>query len=276
MGLNESPGLLPEGQPETGTLEGAPSSLSERQIFQAVFYSLLCGATSLIPIPFLDDWIFDLVRRYMAREFLRNSGFEPGSLQIRAFVRRPSVWENEGCLGRVGYLLVIAPVKVVFYVLKKLFRKIVFIFTLKEATDRSVHTFHEAYLILLGSMRARNLGVALTGESLGRFRDALLWTLQETDTSALGHIFKTVIKVNRASLSLAGKFLVSTWRRVRGKSAEEARKKAGEAIHREEEVLDQVTRDAAGRILEESGHLESLERRFETCAARLGFVVGSR
>lgn len=248
--------------------------LSQAELSRATFYGLICGSTSLIPIPFLDDWILNLLRRYMARDLLGQGHITLSFGQARSLTRLPSRWVDGGCLSAAGYGLVVMPLTVIWYVIKKIFRKLVIVFMLKEATDRAVLSFHEAYLLVLAGHRKSSRPMVLEGDRLAALRQALFDTLGETDTTVLSHVFKGIIRLNRKTLSQAGRQSVKTWRRLRRKSGPEVRAEATEAMHQEELLLEGVGRQASEKILVETGHLEDLEERFEAKARYFRFLDG--
>ncbi len=246
------------------------SELTQADLSRAVFYGLLCGATSLIPVPLLDDWILTVIRRLMARELLERAGISLTPQQVRCLMRQPSQWRDRGCLSMAAYILVIGPVSIGWYLIKKIFRKILILFMLKEATDRAVWSFHEGYLLVLSGRNRPGKPGALDDVRLVALREALIETLQTTDTSAVSHVFRGVIRLNQRTLTQAGRVLLKTWRRLRMRLSEPARDKS-EAIQQEESLLENMAQDTTEQILEEQTHLKALEQRFWMQVRRRGF-----
>lgn len=126
------------GPTEETTAEAAPTGL--RRI---VFYSLLTSLCPLIPIPLLDDWVCDVLRRRLAAEHARDHGVQLKGRDLKILAcgyNPPSV---SGC---VRGLIAFVVVKVVLKVLKKIFRKILVFLTVKDCVLAFSQTFHESYL----------------------------------------------------------------------------------------------------------------------------------
>jgi hypothetical protein len=141
---------------------------------------------------------------------------------------------------------------------------------LKEATDRAVWSFHEGYLLVLSGRNRHGKPGALDDVRLVALREALIETLQTTDTSAVSHVFRGVIRLNQRTLTQAGRVLLKTWRRLRKRLSEPARDKS-EAIQQEESLLENMAQDTTEQILEEQTHLKALEQRFWKQARWRGF-----
>jgi hypothetical protein len=246
--------LLPDGDES--------QLLDSRGVSRCVFYSLLCGATSLIPLPFIDDWIFGLLRRFFIRDVLERNGCRLTHDQIRFLARRTSPWKNRGCLYQAGYFLVIGPITLGWYILKKIFKKILFILMAKEATDRAVESFHEWYLLALFNRGMGSASAALDDVQLVNLQESLHQTMQETDPSPLRHIFLGMIKLNKKTLTHSARFLLRVWNQIRRKEPRKARNVAADAIEHEEASLQKVTDQTAEKLIGQRGYLINLGQRF--------------
>jgi hypothetical protein len=244
--------------------------LTPSDLHLVVFYSLLCGATSLIPIPFLDDWIYAVLRRYLARDLLASAGLKVDLDQARFVVQRPSRLGSRGCLLQLIFVCLVVPGRAVLYVLKKVFRKLVIILAVKEGADRASETFHEAYFLALAGRQSLIEQQSHFDLGLVQIRDTVAAAVEGTDTSVLRNLFRGVIRLNRATFSRAGRFLVLIWRRLRGRLGGESETDARQAIRQQEEMLGSVTRVATEKILCERGYLVSLEESFQRVAQRTG------
>jgi hypothetical protein len=237
--------LLPDGDES--------QLLDSRGVSRCVFYSLLCGATSLIPLPFIDDWIFGLLRRFFIRDVLERNGCRLTHDQIRFLARRTSPWKNRGCLYQAGYFLVIGPITLGWYILKKIFKKILFILMAKEATDRAVESFHEWYLLALFNRGMGSASAALDDVQLVNLQESLHQTMQETDPSPLRHIF--------LGITHSARFLLRVWNQIRRKEPRKARNVAADAIEHEEASLQKVTDQTAEKLIGQRGYLINLGQR---------------
>jgi len=164
-----------------------------------VFYSLLGGSTSLIPIPILDDWIYSIVRRQMIQAVLIRRNVRLPFDRIRELAAKPSLFSDEGCLKVGGTILFWWPVRFVIYVVAKLFKKIFFFLAIKEATDRASELFHSGYLLDYGATRikARNIPAE---RWIVPFRSSL-WEINDGfDTSPVRSIFWAALRFNRQIL----------------------------------------------------------------------------
>lgn len=132
--------------------------------------SLLAGACPLIPVPFVDDWCLKLVRRRTVSDLLRRSGLITGggsgggSGGSSVIVRRLAGERDEqrGCIaGTLGLA-----VGAVFYLVGKLFKKLVFVLTLRDCVRCASETFGEGYLLrhaVAGGAAERSLAASEAG-----------------------------------------------------------------------------------------------------------------
>ncbi len=240
---------------------------TQGDLYLIVFYSLLGGATALIPIPFVDDWIFTRLRKFMARNLLWQTGTTMTSEQARFLVRRPSNWKGRGCLYKASVAIIVMPLKTLGYVFKKVFRKIVFILAISDSTERASSTFHHAYLLALAG-RNRSSNTQLDDITLIRMREAINDTLDGWDTSPIRNIFKKIVKVNRQILFRAGRSLLSLRRRTGSRPGPAS--DLAQVVEPEERLLEDVTAATTESLLGERGYLTALERRFRTHARAKG------
>ncbi|HUV14793.1 MAG TPA: hypothetical protein VMY18_14200 [Acidobacteriota bacterium] len=242
---------------------------TQRDLYLIVFYSLLGGATALIPIPFVDDWIFARLRKFMARNLLRQTGIAMTSEQARFLIQRPSEWKGRGCVYKAALAIFVLPLKTLGYVFKKVFRKIVFILAIHDSTERASSTFHHAYLLTLAG-RKRSSDSQLDDVSLIRMREAINETLLGWDTSPVRNIFKKIVKVNRQILFRAGRSLLSLRRRIGSRPSPDS--DLSQVVELEERLLEDVTAATTESLLGERGYLTSLEKRFTTHARAKGLL----
>ena len=240
---------------------------TQRDLYLIVFYSLLGGATALIPIPFLDDWVFTRLRKFMARNLLWQTGTTMTSEQARFLIQRPSDWKGRGCIYKAALAIFILPLKTLGYVFKKIFRKIVFILAIHDSTERASSTFHHAYLLTLAG-RKHSSDSHLDDISLVRMRETINDTLVGWDTSPVRNVFKKIVKVNRQILFRVGRSLLSLRRRMGRRPSPNSDLR--QVIEPEARLLEEVTAATTASLLGERGYLTSLEQRFTTQARAKG------
>lgn len=141
------------------------------------------GLSPLIPIPLLDlafEWFF---KRRMLGVIAKRRG---RSLQPAVY---QTINRGQGCAE--GCLL--WPVKLIFVLLKRISRKLLYFLTIKEATDQLSHYWHRAFL--LDYMLA--LGHLDTVESAEIARQALDKVLDTPDTSPLHQFAQQIANSTR-------------------------------------------------------------------------------
>jgi hypothetical protein len=174
-----------------------PDSQTTKQKPQTAFDWLLyadatfAGLSPLIPIPLLDlafEWFF---KRRMLSTVARRRGrkLQPAVYQ--------TINRGEGCAE--GCLL--WPIKLIFTLLKRISRKILYFLTIKEATDQLSYYWHRAflldYMLTLGHLDAL--------ESAEIARQALDKVLDTPDTSPLHQFAQQLAQGTR-----------HVWRTLRG------------------------------------------------------------
>ena len=97
-------------------------------------YALVVALCELIPIPFLDAWIENRVRRRMVRKILSQHGVQLDDAQLALLADATSA----GCMG-CFWALVMWPVK-------KLLKTLLVVFQAKTITDRFSEVLHRALL----------------------------------------------------------------------------------------------------------------------------------
>ena len=160
----------------------------------------LAGLAILIPIPLLDvlfEWIF---KRRMPQAIAKRSGRTLPSNTIRQL--------NRGEFSCMGCLL--WPVQLVWLLLKRTYRTILYFLTVKDASDKLSYYWHRAYL--LNHMMQR--GDLVGEEEVAMASLALQQVLDSLTTSPLTQLAQQVI-VNVRHI------LRSSWRWLRRKQEDE-------------------------------------------------------
>jgi len=237
-----------------------------------VFYSLLGGSTSLLPIPFLDDWIYSIVRRQMVQAILIRRDFRLPWDQVRLLSDKPSPFSDQGCLKTGGTILFWWPIRFLVYIAAKIFKKVLYLLAIKEATDRASHLFHSGYLLDYGLKRARK-GVYPTEAAISALRNSLWEMEQEIDSSPIRNIFRAVIRVNRQLLSQAARLFRSITRfffRPGGQAPNS--EKTQKVIDEQGKVLGGVVEETTRIIMGDKGYLLSIESMFRKIARKNGLI----
>lgn len=256
----------PPGSPSAAAGGPALARGTEPWFRRVTFYGLLAGLCPLIPVPFLDDRVLDWVRRRMVFEQLRGAravAATPAPVRVLA-------GSDEGGLldGCWSGCLVMPVFKVIVYLVRKVFSKILVLLTLNQCVDRFSETFHLGYLLhhaLVAGLldpAAPPASPASPAEVRGAIRD----TLDEIDPRPVRQLVARSLKGSRRVLLQASRYLGRfVQRRTDSKS--------GDAKAEEAEVERELAEDESrlSRLLEvlsrslgaETGYLTALETTFE-------------
>ncbi|HUO87096.1 MAG TPA: hypothetical protein VM617_06870 [Thermoanaerobaculia bacterium] len=103
--------------------------------------SLVAALCPLVPVPWLDDFAERVVRRRAVADLLRERGVDPtpGDVEVLAGLER----SRRGCVDWLLWPLT----GVLFYVAKKLFRKVLFLLAAGDAVRTGSEVFHDTYLL---------------------------------------------------------------------------------------------------------------------------------
>ena len=189
----------------------------------------LAGLAILIPIPLLDlffEWIF---KRRMPQAIAKRNGRTLSSETVRQLNR--SNWSCLGCL--------LWPLELVWLLLKRTYRTILYFLTVKEATDKLSYYWHRAYL--LDKMMER--GDLVTQEEAVLAAQALHQVLESVTTSPLTQLAKEVVANVRHILR-------SSWRWLRRKQ--------------EDEMMAKTRSQMATAWRDLSGYFEQVAAQYET------------
>jgi hypothetical protein len=238
-------------------------------LHSVILYSLFAGVCPLIPVPWVDDFVLARVRRAAFRRLFRQGGAEPSSVQLAELTADRSSWLR-GCFAGL-----------VLYPLKRIFRKIIFVFTLKDCVDAASRTFHQLWLVrhLTVVWQAGPAEVAGGVAAFARLKRALDQTLAETDPRPVEQVFKIAFRQGRRRALDAAAALGRAIRRARGREAREAavdqlvaaaeaRAEAGaeafsgEGGPGEDTGMQALVEQAESQLLVQRGYFEALERRF--------------
>ena len=176
--------------------------ITQDEKFEWAIYvdATLAGLAILIPIPLLDlffEWIF---KRRMPQAIAKRNGRTLSPETVRQLNR--SNWSCLGCL--------LWPLELVWLLLKRTYRTILYFLTVKEATDKLSYYWHRAYL--LDKMMERD--DLATEEESALAAQALHQVLESVTTSPLTQLAKEVVANVRHILR-------SSWRWLRRKQEDE-------------------------------------------------------
>lgn len=220
---------------DTRPMPSPPSDAASRGL---ALYSLMAGASALVPVPIVDDWVFQWVRRSLMGFVLRQEGLEPRQEQLRALVAEERHRSFSGC----ALAVVLIPIKGALYLLKRLLRKLFYVLAVKEAVDRTSQAFLEGYLV----REALRRGVVERRELdedpsvAPRVRQAVRLALKRVGHSPALQAVGGVFRESRRTLTEAARTLTRAWRWAR---------RAGEDT---------------GALLEEEPHLRGVVDRLNT------------
>ncbi|HMB53299.1 MAG TPA: hypothetical protein VKU40_08280 [Thermoanaerobaculia bacterium] len=249
--------------PTALTTAAAPPSRARLRSIGLV--SLLAGLCPLIPLPFIDDWLESVVRRRAVRDLLRRRGLEPtpGDVEILAGLERPGA---TGCLKKA---LLWPLFKLFFYLLKKLYRKILYFLAVNDGVNTASSLFHDAWLLAVALDRGA-LDVP-AGERIDRDRAREVRAAMETvvagaDRRPLERAVRRAFRGSFRALSAAARRL-GRWGKSERKatgSGEAAQEQAADdlPVADEERRLSGMVDRLVDAVQLESGYLEGLEERF--------------
>lgn len=253
---HEDKSVWPEGDSKGSPFPG--------ELQRVAFYSLLGGASALIPVPFLDDWAWNWVRRRMAVEVIKGITLQPGHPAVRGLFLSPS---RGGCLSNALVSALIAPFRLLVYLLAKFFRKVFFVLAILDASSRASRTFHEGYLLSQASVEGSAIDQA---EALRHLSEVLSGTLARLDMSPIRNVFRSVFRLNRNLLKRAAGILKEL---RRGLQPEGSRQALEEAMRREAELLGQLADDTSAAVLGQKGYLDQVASRFMRELENRGLLV---
>lgn len=245
-----------------------PAGSGAGELRDIVAHSVLAGLCPLIPVPFLDDWVRDGLRRRLVGRLAGRRGLVLGSDALSTLATGYEPTTAEGCVASCLRSSVVLPARFVFKLLfKKILRKLVIPLAIKDCVDTFSTVFHEAYLVRHG-MGIDALATRATGASTLE-REAVLPLRRATEA-----VRDTVDP--RPVERFAGQAFRSSWRVVESTARAISRRlrrlrRDGtladpgtlDELWSEEEPLESMVDDLTAEIGGEGGYLRDLERRLE-------------
>lgn len=170
-------------------------------------HSILTGLTPIIPIPFADD----LAKTYFQERMIKKLAENYGQSLTNEDLKILSSEEKKGCLS--GCLTTI-----LFYPLKKLFRKIFFFLEWKRAIDTVSLSYHKGYLLeyALEEGLFQPKGVY----SSNQIRGAIDATCREVGTNPIEKAVKATFDHSKEAVKNLAETLLKSISQVKGKPSE--------------------------------------------------------
>jgi hypothetical protein len=216
-----------------------------------ITYSVLVGLSPLVPVPFVDDWLINYFRRRMVRSLASSNGleFSDETISILADDR-----DKKGCLW--GCLS-----SVVFYPLKKIFRKIFYFLEWKRAVDLTSHTYHFGYLL---NYALRDGFIKSDAKSLEDIRTSLDDVCNDTPIKPVESVVSGTFRQTKGLIFSGVEILEKTFRNLKKKPTEDDISVAAAKVEEEEkEQLEGITNSlgkAISNIPEE--HFKMMREKF--------------
>ncbi|MEM7480179.1 MAG: hypothetical protein AAF481_03300 [Acidobacteriota bacterium] len=232
----------------------SPPASAPRGLRSATFYSVLASLCPWIPLPWIDDWALRVVRRSQAKDCLRAVDAPVNDLKLRAATGT----EGESGSGCWRTLLLWPVFRLIGYLIRKLFRKFLFILTIHDSTHRGAEVLCEGLLLRRAAVRgALNGGVGGdTGvEEARRVRSAIEATLEEVDPLPLRRSVRGALSGSGRLLRRGARLLRRSFRR--GDEDPDLPIAEEEALLRP--VVDRVEAAVDGQL----PYLRAMEARFD-------------
>ena len=180
-------------------------------------HSILIGLTPIIPIPFADDLAKAYFQQRMVRK-LAESYEQTLSIQdLKTLTNEEAQGCFPGCL-----------TSVLFYPIKKLFRKIFFFLKWKRAIDTVSHFYHKGYLIEYSLEQGL---LTPKGEySAGQIRKAIEATCQEIGTNPIEKAVRTTFDHSKKAVKDIADTLWKNISQITGKPNDEELQKVAQTV----------------------------------------------
>ena len=216
---------------------------------RVTFYSVLAALCPLVPVPFLDAELLKRVKRRLVGELSRERGYELSDHRVAVLAGTKAPLRPFGCL--FGVVLGGA-LKLVVFVVKRVFRKIIYLLAVKEAVDVASHTFHQGYLVHWALLRD-DAHVLLSDGAAGKDEDgarridaAIEAACKGMDTRPVNQVLRRTFRAGRTVLLRAAAPLTG-----------------GGKLPAHQGALGGLAADLAADLWEREGYLSALEARFD-------------
>ena len=254
--MDESAKTHPPSLPESDRGDG---------LRELVVYSLLAGACPFIPVPLLDDWVLDRVRRRLVTRLAVDVGYSPPPPALGVLADRdPTDWRPEalarGCLRKIF----VTPFVFVYKrILRKLLRKILFVLAIKDAVDEFSTTFHHGWLMRHAFASGHRPTTSVETWTLRRHVDAVR---DEIDPRPVESTVRSAFRHSRRVLRKAARIVAKLGRRFRRRGGSEGAADDGwvdEAAQQAEAEAGGLVDELIAGLRREQGYLGGIALRLD-------------
>lgn len=166
------------------------------------FHAVVAGLCVFIPLPFVDEWAIGRSRRSMVGRLLpASTSWDKAQLNLLANGR--SDWRR-GCL-RLPWVVIR---KLIFWPIKRLIRKLLIVFAIKDAVTEMSRTFQIGYLVDVSVGEADGLPPPESGPEFPQtwqVRRAIEASLAEVDARPVRRLLRQLLSHSGALLRGAGR-----------------------------------------------------------------------
>ena len=223
------------------SIDGEVSAQARNTILK---HAVVAGACQLIPLPFVDDFIMGQVHERMNIALFREHGFELNEQGQDILRETESRWLSSMLTS------------VIMFPVKKILKKVLFVFSIKAVADVTSSTFHDGWMVAR-AVEGRYVDPALLAandeETLKRLRAAVLLTKSQVDTRPINKALKTAFSLT--NIKKAGESLTGFFRK-------NGRRDATTDEFIREGNLGEAIREADRVTAQQKGYFIELDRRF--------------
>jgi len=231
-------------------------------------YAVLAGLCPLLPVPFLDSVLVGMFRSRLIRGQVSAAGLKPEPLQADLLAFEPRPIRLLGCV-----------LGLIWMVIKKIFRKLVYIFAVKDCVDTASMVMHHGWLFQYaldeGILSQNTLDEG--NEAIRRVRDAVRTATDRVDprpvNKALRQVFLGSRSLVKGAARAVGQILRGGGARARDAEGTERAvddletRKVGEV----ERILDELVSVLRGNVT----YREHLQAEFHRAYEELGQTAPS-
>jgi len=209
--------MRPDLEDYRGRVENPKSEIHNPQFDWRVYSDATCaGLSVLIPLPLIDI-VFEIIFRRRIPGAVAKIRRQPVAPEVRGRLGR----SVDGPLSLSGCIA--APVAIGKYILRRLWRKIIYIFAVKDATTALADYWHRAYLTdhmvragHLGPEADTDLAIDVYTEVLRSIDPSPLMGLARQTVANVRHVLRLLIQARRLGATEVtrsiGESLSSHWR----------------------------------------------------------------
>jgi uncharacterized protein (DUF697 family) len=224
---------------------------------RSIFFAVLAGLCPLIPLPFIDDIALEFVRKQLLTSLFAAYQIELTPAHLAALLQTEKSNRLVGCL-----------VGIVLYPIKKIFRKIFFVLSVKDCVDSASVVLHEGLLVrhALATGLVDRASLDAGPETLLALNRAIRATCKQTDTRPVNQVFRRAFTASRSALADAAATLASLIRNTGAsrKNPQPVQAAFERAEQQPNPQVDHLVDAIGGQVFTEPGYLDAIEKRFES------------